>query len=635
MCPLAGFAKFVCLKQPRLLRFGARRMLVIDIVTVCAFSMVLSLSLGTLLIWLWMKERTQRALASWGAARLLTAAAMPLLAARGVIPDWLSIVVPNALLCLSFGLVWSGARQFEGRPIEWTAACAGATIWLLACAIPAFYNTLPARVALIATVIALYNLAAAREFYRGLRTSNLPARPVVMTLLAGVGVIVGIAGLVPLMSPFRQTAVGLPSSIWFGFLISLIIGIMAATSILLVALTKEQAELRSTAALAAARDRANEASGQKSRFLARMSHELRTPLNGVLGLAQVLATDPELGERQRQHATTVEQAGQHLLSILNEILDLSRIEAGRMDLAPRPVALAGFLQELNDLAQGATAPLGVMLQFDISPDLPKTVLVDAMRLRQILLNLLNNAWKFTPAGGSVRLAVARVANDRIGFTITDTGPGVPASMRPRLFQDYARGSGASHPGGTGLGLAISAHLASAMGGELTHADGPDGTGSRFSLVIALPEANEPADAETVRTAVECREPPGALRFLIVDDVALNRKTIQSLLEYAGHEVEVAENGRAALAALDRHPLPDIVLMDQSMPDMDGNTAARHIRNLPGRAGRVPILAVTANALPEDIEASLAAGMDGHIAKPIELKVLLDSAARALDRMALC
>ena len=610
-------------------------MLVIDIVTVCAFSMVLSLSLGGLLLWLWVKERNQRALASWGAARLLTAAAMPLIAARGHIPDWLSIVVPNALLCCSFGLVWSGARQFEGRPIEWTAASAGAAIWLAGCAIPAFYNYLPARASLIATVIAFYNLAAAQEFYRGLRVSNLPARPVVMTLLAGVGLVIGIAGFVPLIFPFRQTAVGLPASIWFGLLISLIIGIMAATSILLVALTKEQAELRSTAALAAARDLANEASGQKSWFLARMSHELRTPLNGVLGLAQVLAADPELGERQRQHATTVEQAGQHLLSILNEILDLSRIEAGRMELTPQPFALVGFLQELNALAQGATIPLGVALHFDIAPDLPATVLADAMRLRQILLNLLNNAWKFTPSGGSVRLAVSRIDGDLIGFTITDTGPGVPPSMRSRLFQDYARGSGPAHPGGTGLGLAISAHLASAMGGELTYADGPGGMGSRFTLVLTLPEVDAPADVEPAPATMAHREPPSGLRFLVVDDVALNRKTLQALLEYAGHEVEVAENGRAALAAMDRFPLPDIVLMDQSMPDMDGNTAARYIRNLPGRAGRVPILAVTANALPEDIEASLAAGMDGHITKPIELKMLLDAAAHVLDRVAVC
>ncbi len=610
-------------------------MLVLDIVTVYACSMVLSLSLGILLIWLWVKERSQRALASWGAARLLTAAAMPLLAARGIIPDWVSIIVPNALLGLGFGLVWAGARQFEGRPIKWMAACAGAAIWLAACEIPAFYTSLTARAAVIGTVIAVYNLLAAQEFYRGLHVSKLPARPVVMTLLAGVGLTIGAAGLAPQFFPFRQTAAGLPASIWFGLLMSVIIGIMTATAILLVALTKEQAELRSTAALAAARDLANEASGQKSRFLAHMSHELRTPLNGVLGLAQVLAADPELGERQRQHATTVEQAGQHLLSILNEILDLSRIEAGRMDLAPRPVALMGFLQELNALAQGATMPLGVVLHFDIAPDLPSTVVVDAMRLRQILLNLLNNAWKFTPSGGSVRLDVSRIDGDLIGFSITDTGPGVPESMRSRLFQDYARGSGPSHPGGTGLGLAISAHLASAMGGALTHADGPGGTGSRFMLVLTLPEVDAPADVEPAPATGEHREPPSGLRFLVVDDVALNRKTIRALLEYAGHEVEVAENGRAALAALDRFPLPDIVLMDQSMPDMDGNTAARYIRNLPGRAGRVPILAVTANALPQDIEASLAAGMDGHIAKPIELKMLLDATAHVLDRVAVC
>ena len=467
-------------------------MFVIDSLTVCALSTMLSASLGTLLIWLWVKERSQRALASWGAARLLIAAAMPLLAARGSVPNWLSIDLPNALLCLSFGLLWVGARQFEGRPIKWAASCAGAAIWLLGCEIPAVYNHLEVRIALIATIIALYNLAAVQEFYRGQRVSPLAARPVVITLLVGVALIIAVSGMLPLMFPLRRAGTGLPASLWFGLLVSLIIGMMAAISILLVALTRDQAELRSTMALAAARDRANEASGQKSRFLASMSHELRTPLNGVLGLAQVLVNDPELGERQRQHAMTVEQAGQHLLSILNEILDLSRIESGRVDLSPRPLALVGFLHELATLARGATTPLGVKLYLDIARDLPPTVLVDPVRLRQILLNLLNNAWKFTPAGGSVRLTVTRTVAARISFAITDTGPGVPLWLRPRLFQDYARGLGHSDPGGTGLGLAISAKLAAAMGAELTHADGPNGAGSCFTLTMTLPKVAAPA-----------------------------------------------------------------------------------------------------------------------------------------------
>jgi signal transduction histidine kinase len=611
----------------------ASSMFAIDVATVSAFTTMLSAWLGGLLIWLWQKDRGQPALASWGAARLLSAAAMPLLGARGFLPQWLSINLADALICLSYGLTWCGARQFESRPFKPAATCAGAVVWLLACEIPAFYGSLEARIALIAVIVSLYNLAAAREFHRGQKICPLPSRPIVVVLLASVAMTVILSGTLPLLFPFRQPSTTLPTTMWFGLLISLNIGMMAAASILLVALTKERAELRSTTALAAARDLANEASSQKTRFLARMSHELRTPLNGVLGLAQVLAADPELGEHQRQHAATLEQAGRHLLDILNEVLDLSRIEAGRMDLSPQPIALEGFLRELAALAQGAAGPLGVAMRLDIAPDLPATVLTDPMRLRQILLNLLNNAWKFTPAGGSVTLNVMRVGGDRVSFSITDTGPGVPASLRPRLFQDYTQALGHSAAGGTGLGLAISARLASAMGGELTHADGPGGSGSCFTLVMPLPEVERPPPAPPRPPAAEPLPPPRGLRFLVVDDVAMNRKTARALLEHAGHVVDVAEDGHAALAALDKGPLPDIILMDQSMPGIDGNTTARYIRNLPGPAGRLPILAVTANAQPEDIEASLAAGMDGHIAKPIELKMLLAAAAKALDREA--
>jgi CheY-like chemotaxis protein len=247
-----------------------------------------------------------------------------------------------------------------------------------------------------------------------------------------------------------------------------------------------------------------------------------------------------------------------------------------------------------------------------------------MRLRQILLNLLNNALKFTPCGGSVTLAIARDIGERLRITITDTGPGVPEALRPRLFQDYAQAVGDYSSGSSGLGLAISDRLARAMNGSLTYADGPDG-GSRFTLVLPLPAAASPVVAPMSRASV----PPKGLRILVVDDVSLNRMTARAMLEHAGHVVDDAAGGPAALAAIAAGPLPDIILMDQSMPGMDGYTTAKHIRAMAGPAGRLPILAVTANALPEDIEASRAAGMNGHVAKPIELKALLATIAGVL------
>jgi signal transduction histidine kinase/AmiR/NasT family two-component response regulator len=602
-------------------------MITLHVTTVFAFTTLLSASLGGLLMWLWHRDRSQPALASWGAARLVGAAAMPLLATRGLTPDWLSINLADAMMCFGYGLTWGGARQFEGRRARPAVIVAGAAVWLLACEIPAFYTSLEARVALIGLILACYNGAAALEFNRGQARSPLPSRPVVIVLLWCIALIYGFCALLPLLFPFRQSSSSLPAAAWFGLLASLAVGLMAGTAILLVALTKEQAELRSTTALAAARDIATEASEQKTRFLARMSHELRTPLNGVLGLAQVLASDPEQGERQRHQAATLEQAGRHLLAILDEVLDLSRIEAGRLELTPRPVALMEFLEEIVALVHGNAMSKQIALTASTAAGLPQTVLADPMRLRQILLNLLNNALKFTPTGGSVTLTVGRGTDERLCFAVTDTGPGVPLALRTRLFQDYAQAAGNSAAGGTGLGLAISARLAHAMGGDLTHADGPNGLGSRFTLVLPLP-ALEPAAAPLV---TQPPVPSRGLHILVVDDVALNRMTARALLEHAGHVVEDAADGYAALAAIARGPLPDIVLMDQSMPGMDGYTAARQIRAMAGPAGRLPILAVTANAQREDIDASIAAGMDGHVAKPIEMKTLLTAIASALSR----
>jgi CheY-like chemotaxis protein len=291
------------------------------------------------------------------------------------------------------------------------------------------------------------------------------------------------------------------------------------------------------------------------------------------------------------------------------------------------MALMAFLRETLVFVQDDAVSKRIGLSLRPAPGLPATVLADPMRLRQILLNLLNNALKFTPAGGKVTLDIRCGAGELVSMTVTDTGPGIPEALRPHLFQAYMQGSGRNASGGSGLGLAISALLAHAMGGDLTHADTIAETGSRFTLVLPLPAVAPVAISPVSHPSL----PPRGLRILVVDDVALNRMTARALLVHAGHTVEEAEDGPAALAAITRLPLPDVVLMDQSMPGMDGNTVARRIRALPGPAGLVPIVAVTANALPEDIDASLDAGMDGHVTKPIELKLLLAAIAGVLDR----
>jgi CheY-like chemotaxis protein len=203
---------------------------------------------------------------------------------------------------------------------------------------------------------------------------------------------------------------------------------------------------------------------------------------------------------------------------------------------------------------------------------------------------------------------------------------VPASLRPHLFEDYTQGPGDDGLGGSGLGLPISWRLAQAMQGTLTHTEGPDEMGSRFTLTVQLPAVARPLAAPATEAALR------RLRVLVVDDVPLNRSTARAMLEHAGHTVDLAEDGTAALALLTRGPLPDIILMDQMMPDMNGQVLTRRIRAMEGMVGRVPILAATARALPEDVAACLSAGMDGHVAKPLELQVLLLAIARTLDRV---
>jgi hypothetical protein len=237
-------------------------MLSIHLPTLFAFTTLLSTSLGALLIWLWRRDRSQPALASWGAGRLLATVAMPLLAARGAIPDWISIELSNALICVSYGLTWAGARQFEGLRARPAGVLAGPVVWLLACQIPLFIASLQWRVALVASIVAVYNFAAALEFRRGQARSPPPSRPLVVLLLFAIALIYAACGPISALFPLTRNDIGLPTSLWLGTLVSLGVGLMAGTSILLVALTKEQAESRSTSALAAARDLAAEASEQ-------------------------------------------------------------------------------------------------------------------------------------------------------------------------------------------------------------------------------------------------------------------------------------------------------------------------------------------------------------------------------------
>ena len=371
---------------------------------------------------------------------------------------------------------------------------------------------------------------------------------------------------------------------------------------------------RTEAALRSATEAARRANAAKSEFLATVSHELRTPLTGVLGYAELLAaTDPRPDQRPR--IDRLRAAGQTLSALIDDLLDLSRIEAGRMAVTAAPVDLTGLLDHVTALVAPVAAKKGLMLTLAPAPDLPRTVAGDARRITQILLNLLNNAVKFTDTG-SVTLTV-RPDGDGISFAVTDTGIGIAEADLPRLFRRFGQidGSNSRNHGGTGLGLAISRGLAEAMGGTLS-VTSREGAGSTFTLRLPLPATDALPAAGASAPAL-----PRPARILLVEDSEQNRDIVGAILERAGHSVTGTVDGIDGLRAATDGDF-DLILMDMQMPRLDGTAATAAIRALPPPRGRVPILALTANVLPDQIAAIRAAGADAHLGKPFTADGLL-------------
>ncbi|MBW6399763.1 response regulator [Roseomonas sp. HJA6] len=595
--------------------------------TVFAVACVLALFLGCLQLWLWRQDREQRALATIGGAYLVGAVGTLLLSGRGSLPNWISIDAANTLIAVAYGMIWCSMRQFEQRPLRPGLTFLGAAAWLASCQVPAIYDSLPGRVAVMSAVTGCYCIAAGIEVWRGRISRPLPSQRPLAALLMLNGVLHAARTPLMIVLPVQERGHRLPSETgWFAVISLISVVVVVGIAMLLVALAKEQAQLRSNAAMAAARDASEKASEEKSRFLARMSHELRTLLNSVLGMAQLLARDPGLDPGRREHAATLERAGRHLVAIVNDVLDLARVEAGRLELAPRPVELGGLLDEAVELVRPAAMAKGITLDVQLRSSLPASLMLDPVRIRQILLNLLGNAVKFTPEGGSVTLA-ASAGPAMLALIVTDNGPGIPEAQRARLFQDYERmGADAAGTEGTGLGLAITAALARAMGGQAAYAPGPDGAGSSFVITLPLVVATLAMAAE--KPAAEPVLPADGLRILVVDDIAANRMVAEALLKQAGHKVACYADGPSAIAAIESGPLPDVVLMDIHMPGMDGFATTARIRALPAPAGQLPIIALTAEAAPDEVRACLEAGMDGHVSKPIDRMSLLLAIAEA-------
>ncbi|MBI1685865.1 ATP-binding protein [Caulobacter hibisci] len=378
----------------------------------------------------------------------------------------------------------------------------------------------------------------------------------------------------------------------------------------------------------AARARALAAAEAKTEFLATMSHEIRTPLNSILGFAQLLASREDLPADAHRQVGMIDTAGGALLTVVSDILDVSRVDSGQVELLMQPASAEAVLHDAVGIVRPEAEGKNLTVEIDVIDPVGGLHDLDALRLRQVLLNLLNNAVKFTERGKIVARLIVEPGEveDRLRFEVIDTGVGVPIEDQARLFQRFVQlDSGATRAyGGAGLGLAISKSLVELMGGRIG-ADSAPGHGSCFWLELPAAEA-EPLAAPEVE---EVARDPRAARILLVDDHPMNREIGVGLLRLAGCHVETAENGRQALAAAARGQF-DIILMDIHMPEMDGLAATRAIRGLDGPAGKVPIIAMSADALPQQVERCFAAGMVDHIAKPVQREVLYAKVGRWLE-----
>ena len=410
--------------------------------------------------------------------------------------------------------------------------------------------------------------------------------------------------------------------------LSIILGVFLSLR-MYVGFNRDIAERQeSERALQQAKDAAVMATRSKNLFLANMSHEIRTPMNGVLGMTELLLLSP-LSADQRENAEAIEHCGQSLLVILNDVLDLSKIEAGKMVLEQADFKLGKLLKIVTHEFSKLAWKRGLDFQVALSPDLPERVRGDSHRLFQILRNLLSNALKFTRQG-EIRLAVdaqSRADGVLASFHVHDTGLGIDAGRLRDIFRPFTQedASTTREFGGTGLGLAISKQLAELMGGEI-RAESQRGRGSVFTVSVPLGRALEAVDPRGPSSALAeegTAQPHAGVRALLVEDDTINRKVLGKMFALLGLDVACAYDGEQALTKLDEAGY-DIVFMDCHMPKLDGYEATRRFRereSVREKSRRLPIIALTANAFAEDRDKCLAAGMDDHLAKPLNLQAL--------------
>ena len=384
-------------------------------------------------------------------------------------------------------------------------------------------------------------------------------------------------------------------------------------------------------ALAEALEEAERANRAKTAFLSNMSHEIRTPMNAIIGLNKIAMEDPTVSETVREHLMKVDGSAKHLLNIINDILDMSRIESGRIAIKNEEFPFAKEIEQVNSMISSQCKEKGLNYEFHIDGKTDDYYVGDGMRIRQIVINLLGNAVKFTPAGGTVSFVIEEgLRSDgkaELRFTVSDTGIGMSEEFLPYLFDAFSQEDSSSTNiyGSSGLGMAITKRMVELMGGSID-VESVKGKGSAFTVTLTL-GVSDRRDSAADRSAEASEENTAGLGgrcILLAEDVVINAEIIKMVLTQAEINVDHAENGRIATEMFRDHDewYYDAILMDMRMPEMDGLEATRTIRAMDrADAAKIPIIALTANAFEEDVQRSMEAGLNAHLSKPVEPEIL--------------